>query len=109
MDIRCPPNIGVVNDLVHELHNNAVRFRHPLRFFTVRLFIFFHFQFSQEIGDGRTFVRRLVKVIDKLDDIFCCGHFIDNGLRFHDTLNGIPFDDVIGIIDKDMDLVFKLS
>ncbi len=109
MDVRTSPGIGIVDDLVDQLHDHAVGFGNGIRIFFIVQVLFGAFQFAQNIVDGRVIRCRMVEKVDVFDDVFRQGNIVFDGLGLEKAFDHIPFQDVIRIVDDDLDLPVHLS
>jgi hypothetical protein len=101
VDVRRPPADGVVDDLVDEQHDRAVRLRDGL-FPVLALLLFRTVQPADDVRDRRFIPMGLVEIDVEPGDVLRKGDIVADRLRLEEVLDHVPFDDVVRVAHQDM-------
>jgi len=102
VNIRRPAGVGVVDDLVDELHDDAVGLGDGLVFLFLG-FVLRRIRPAQDIADAGVVPLGLKEIGDVLVDVLGQGDVVDQLLGLHQAFDRIPLEDVVGIVDDDAD------
>jgi len=103
VDVRGTLGDPVVDDAVDQLHDHAVGLRDAVLLELVLVLDQLALA-AQQVAEGLFPLRRLIEVVDELDDVLLERDAVLDGLRPQEVLDHVLLQDVVGVVDDDADL-----